>query len=62
MPFGESEGVNVIEFGMGDIVVAPGWLDEPEECIGCVSLVPQDPQPIGTTQKSWPGFDEGEEA
>lgn len=60
MPFHESEGVNIIEFGQGDIVVAPGWIDEPEENKGCISLVPQKPRPIGTTKKAWPGFDEGE--
>ena len=47
MFFKTEEGINVIQFGTGDIGITTGLLDLPEETIGSVALTPKDPNEIG---------------
>ena len=47
MFFKTEEGINVIQFGTGDIGITAGLLDLPEETIGSVALTPKDPNEIG---------------
>lgn len=47
MIFEDEDGVNVIQFGTGDIEVAAGMVDDPEETIGTVSFAQQRPGEIG---------------
>lgn len=47
MFFIDGDGVNVIQFGTGDILIGAGMLDDPENMIGAVALIPQEPVGIG---------------
>jgi len=51
MFFTTEEGVNVIQFGTGDIDVAAGLIDEVDMTIGSLSLSPRSPSKIGTISK-----------
>lgn len=55
MIFTDEDGVNVIQFGTGDIGVTSGMIDDPSETIGCVSLTQKDEAPIG---EDWVHSDE----
>lgn len=48
MIFKDEDDVNIIQFGTGDIEVAAGMIDDPEETIGTVSFVQQQPGEIGS--------------
>lgn len=55
MFFTTDEGVNVVQFGEGDILVCAGMLrpeDVDNEHIGSVSLVPRKPHPINSRDLS----------
>lgn len=43
----DEDGVNVIEFGTGDVLVACGILDDPTISVGSVSLIPQEARELG---------------
>jgi len=47
MFFKDDTGINVIQFGTGDIEVTAGLLDLPKETIGCVSFISQGEMEIG---------------
>ena len=49
MFFQDDDMINVIQFGTGDIGVTAGVLDEPDQTIGCVSLIPKEAAEIGST-------------
>jgi hypothetical protein len=44
MFFIDDDGVNVVQFGTGDISISPGLIKDSNN--GSVSLIPQKPQPI----------------
>ena len=48
MFYRDSDGVDIIQFGTGDIEVASGILDLVKETIGCLSLIPQKEMSIGS--------------
>lgn len=47
MFYKDDTGINVIQFGTGDIECTAGLLDLPDETIGSVGFIPQTNQPIG---------------
>ena len=47
------DGTNVLEFGTGDIEVANGFTDDPEDQNPCVVFIPQKPGEIGARGQSY---------
>ena len=47
------DGTNVLQFGTGDIEVANGFTDDPEDPNPCVVFIPQKPGVIGAIGQSY---------